>query len=180
MLLAETIVAPIYFKGLSMIVFKGAGFCINSECICFYRPTFYMGTEESYLCRACNKYGFLEKNYQTYQGTGLIRTVVTHFKYDPVSKHYHGQASVEDKAIPEFNTMKLHLYRPFIRTDKSALMLAEKAFADVATGHSGLIMDYSGDVKLYKEGLAKLAKSLQSEYLRADLGLDFISMGELT
>lgn len=161
-------------------MFKGAGFCINVKCICCHRPNFYMGTEESYLCRACNELGFLEKNYQTYQGTGLVRTVVTHYKYDPASRHYHGQAIVEDKAIPEFNTRVLHLYHPFIRTDKSALVLAEKAFADVATGHSGLILDYSGDDNLYKEGLAKLARSLQSEYLRADLGPDFISLGELT
>lgn len=156
-------------------MFKGAGFCLNYNCIHFAKPTFYLGSEEGYICSTCDKPGYLEKNRDSYEGNGLIKTVVTHYKYDVISREYLFKAFVTDEYLPGSRT--LHLYRPFIYFDKSALKLAEAELAKVATGHSGLTIDFDMDAKTFSEALAKLAKSLQSEYLRADLGSGFTSLG---
>ena len=160
------------------IMLKGAGFCLNFNCIHFGKPNFYMGTEEAYLCTTCEKYGYLEKNKNFYEGYGLIKTAVVHFKFDVISREYLMQASVTNDTLPGNRVM--HLYRPFIHFDKSALKIAEQSLAEVATGHKGLIIDFDMDKETFKQALDKLSESLQSEYLKADLGPEFHSLGELT
>lgn len=159
-------------------MFKGAGFCLNYNCIHFAKPTFYLGSEEAFTCATCEKPGYLEKNRDSYEGNGLIRTVVTHYKYDVVSREYLFKAVVTDENLPGQRT--LHLYRPFIHFDKSALKLAENELAKIATGHSGLTIDFDMPRESFQAALDKLSTSLQSEYLKADLGSNFHALGEVT
>jgi len=155
---------------------KGAGYCLNYNCLSYIRPHFVMGMDESYRCIVCAEWGYLEKNAQSYEGSGLINSVTVHFKYDVVSRSYKAKAIVTDVNLP--GKRMLNVYRPFIHFDKSALMLAEKALADVASGHSGLTIDFDMDKKEFQKTMDKLSESLQSEYLRADLGSGFVSLGE--
>lgn len=159
-------------------MFRGAGFCLDTNCPAYARPNFYMGTEEAYKCRLCGQWGYLEKNHSELHGYGLCRTVTVHFKYDHLSRTYKAQASVIDEALPaKDNTKTFHMYHPFIHVDSSALKLAEKAMADIATGHGGITIDLDMDNKLFKEALSKLDNSLStSEFLKADLGSDFVPL----
>lgn len=161
------------------MTFKGAGFCLNNKCLYYHKPQFYMGMELVYLCRGCHKQGFLERNHTTYKGVGLCRSVKVHFNYEPVKRVYSNIAIVTDDNLPAVNTRELHLYHPFIHHPVSALKLAEKGMADVASGHGGIVFDLGSDDKCFKEALARLANSLRtSKHLRADLGSDFVPLGE--
>lgn len=159
------------------MTFKGAGFCTNVACLAYMRSQFYMGSEESYSCKLCHNLGFLERTHTLVEGWGLCKTVVVHFRFDPLFRTYKMQAMVTDEGLPDSNTKVVHLYHPLINVDKSALAIAEKAMADLATGHNGITIDLSGDRKLFDEALSKLDKSLRnSKHLKADLGSNFVSL----
>lgn len=158
---------------------KGAGYCLTPGCPWFFRSQFYMGLEKAFKCSTCHEYGYLEPNVTWFEGYGLCREAQVHFKYDPHSKSYTRTAIVTINELdPVQNTRVVHSNHPFIVSDVSAKRIAEQGLANIASGHSGIIIDLSADDKLFEEALAKLATSLEtSEILRADMGSDFVPLG---
>lgn len=158
---------------------KGAGYCLTPGCPFFYKPAFFMGLEAAFKCVTCSEWGYLEPNKTWFSGYGLCREAKVHFRYDADIRRYMSTAVVTNDALdPIENTRTIHLNQPFIVSDKTALRMAEQAMANVASGHSGISIDLSGDKKLFEEAIAKLANSLEtSDILRADLGSDFVPLG---
>lgn len=111
---------------------RGAGYCLNQECMEFGKGVFLLNYGEDFYCPVCACLGIIMGEAGQFQNdSACIRSVRVEFDYDAGQERYRSLAMIWDPELPEAGTNTYELRSPLIHTKDRALKTAEALLASL-------------------------------------------------
>ena len=118
---------------------RGAGFCVQMDCIDYHKGVFLLDHKGQFFCSRCRKLGKKVMEYGVSDNDTSLDfwQVRLEYGYDIETDSYRSIVIISDEEMPKEGN-RYTLYNPLLKTDKRAILTAEALLGTLMMADSSI------------------------------------------